>query len=233
MRNKRKVLLRIHKFFRQLEEKERQNIRKRKRYYANSRWFYSNILDNVSSDECHFIRSLCLSTPRSLFFAYDFHRFVAAIFQLMTRKVIYLVAAKFLFDWKARRPLPPVSLALRDAGVTKKSISWDIRAGNPRSIVFFSTGVRVCLYGLGLANVRVRPAAGIETVCLARPRREVVYISASAGDPYCHFIQTWSRTNTKIRTWLQCIRVACSIFSRGDWWNEARYDAGGTVGGLR
>lgn len=94
----------------------------------------------------------------------------------MTRKVIYLVAAKFLFDWKARRPFPPVSLALRDAGVTKKSISWDIRSGNPRSIVFFSTGVRVCLYGLGLANVRVRPAAGIETVCLARPRREVVSI---------------------------------------------------------
>lgn len=93
----------------------------------------------------------------------------------MTRKVIYLVAAKFLFDWKARRPFPPVSLALRDAGVTKKSISWDIRSGNPRSIVFFSTGVCVCLYGLGLANVRVRPA-GIETVCLARPRREVVSI---------------------------------------------------------
>lgn len=73
------------------------------------------------------------------------------------------------------------------------------------------TSVRAPTHTLTIFLVHVqasaRPAAGIGT---ARPRR-TVYISAPAGVPWRHFIQTWSRPNTKIRTWP---RICRSIFSR-------------------
>lgn len=62
----------------------------------------------------------------------------------------------------------------------------------------------------------------------ARPRR-TVYISAPAGVPWRHFIQTWSRPNTKIRTWPQP-HICRSIFSRTDemamvgGWPGRKYD---------
>lgn len=75
------------------------------------------------------------------------------------------------------------------------------------------TSVRAPTHTLTIFLVHVqasaRPAAGIGT---ARPRR-TVYISAPAGVPWRHFIQTWSRPNTKIRTWP---RICRSIFSRTD-----------------
>lgn len=48
------------------------------------------------------------------------------------------------------------------------------------------------------------PSCSAQRVSVSRRGR----ISASAADPCCHFIQTWSQPNTKIRTWRPtCIRV--------------------------
>lgn len=54
------------------------------------------------------------------------------------------------------------------------------------------------------------PSCSVRSVCIRAMRR--ADISASAEEPCCHFIQTWSQPNTKIRTWRPaCIRVAVAI----------------------
>ena len=88
-------------------------------------------------------------------------------------------------------------------------------AGNPRSIVLFSTYAATCVFiriGLTWARVCYQLLKWKPCIRLDHVEKSSIY-RRQQGIRHCHFIQTWSQTNTKIRTWLQCIWAACSIFS--------------------
>lgn len=58
------------------------------------------------------------------------------------------------------------------------------------------------LAGIRMYDECIRPCAQLlrRDLCISVCAAQRANISASAGDPCCHFIQTWSQPNTKIRT---------------------------------
>lgn len=74
---------------------------------------------------------------------------------------------------------------IRDGTVMKKSMDRYIRLG-------------IRMYD---STCPCEPSCSVRSVCIRVYAAWRADISASAEDPCCHFIQTWSQPNTKIRTW--------------------------------